>query len=38
MKAGQNGRFSDREFAFLLNNLVSTLNLDWLFSRVFRHQ
>ena len=38
MKAGQSGRFSDREFAFGLDNLVSTINQDWIFSRVFRQQ
>ena len=26
MKAGQSGRCSDREFAFVLDNLVSTIN------------
>ena len=38
MKAGQSGRCSDREFAFVLDNLVSTINYDGLFSRVFRQQ
>ena len=35
MKAGQSGRCSDREFAFVLDNLVSTINEDVLFSRDF---
>ena len=35
MKAGQSGRFSDREFAFVLDNLINTINLDGLVSRVF---
>ena len=34
MKAGQSGRYSDREFAFVLDNLVSTINKDGLVSRV----
>ena len=34
MKAGQSGRCSDREFAFVLDNLVSTINWDGLASRV----
>ena len=38
MKAGQSGRCSDPEFAFVLDNLVSTINLDGLVSRVFRQQ
>ena len=38
MKAGQSGRCSEREFAFVLDNLVSTINKDALFSRVFRQQ
>ena len=38
MKAGQNGRCSDREFAFVLDNLVSTFDWDGLVSRVFRQQ
>ena len=37
MKAGQSGRCSDREFAFVLDNLVSTINKDGLVSKVFRH-
>ena len=28
MKAGQSGRCSDWEFAFVLDNLVSTINYD----------
>ena len=35
MKAGQSGHCSDREFAFVLDNLVCTFNWDGLFSRVF---
>ena len=38
VKAGESGRCSDREFAFVLDNLVSTINKDGLFSRVFRQQ
>ena len=38
MKAGQSGRCSDREFAFVLDNLVSTIKKDGLVSRVFRQQ
>ena len=38
MKAGQSGRSSDREFAFGLDNLVSTIVYIRLVSRVFRQQ
>ena len=38
MKAGQSGRCSDREFAFVLDNLVSTINKDGIVNRVFRQQ
>ena len=38
MKAGQSGRCSDREFAFVLDNLVSTINQDGLVNKVFRQQ
>ena len=38
MKAGQSGRCSDREFAFVLDNLVSTINKDEIVSRVLRQQ
>ena len=34
MKAGQSGRCSDREFAFVLDNLASTIDKDQLVSRV----
>ena len=34
MKAGQSGRCSDREFAFVLDNLVGSINTDGLVSRV----
>ena len=36
MMTGQSGRWSDREFAFVLDNLVSTFDYDGLVSRVFR--
>ena len=38
MKAGQKGRRSDWEFAFVLDNLVSTIERDGLVSRVFKQQ
>ena len=38
MKAGQSGRCSDWEVAFVLDNHVSTYNRDGLFSRVLRQQ
>ena len=38
MKAGQSGHCLDREFAFVLDNLVSTINKDGLVSRVFRQR
>ena len=34
MKAGQSGRCSDWEFAFVLDNLVGSINYDGLVSRV----
>ena len=36
MKAGQSGRCSDREFAFVLDRRVSTSDWDGLFSSVFK--
>ena len=38
MKAGQSGRCSDREFAFVLVSRVSTIDWDGLVSSVFRQQ
>ena len=38
VKAGQSGRCSDLEFAFVLDNLVSTIDKDGLVSRVFKQQ
>ena len=38
MNAGQSGSCSDREFAFVLDNLVSTVNQDVLVGRVFIKQ
>ena len=38
MKAGQSGRCLDREFAFVLDIRVSTIDWDGLFSSVFRQQ
>ena len=38
MKAGQSGRCSDREFAFVLDNLVSTIDYDGLVSWGFKQQ
>ena len=38
MRAGQSGRCSDREFSFVLDNLVSAIDYDGLVSRVFRQQ
>ena len=38
MKAGQSGRCSDREIAFVLDDFVSTINEDGLVSRVSRQQ
>ena len=35
---GQSGRCSDGEFAFVLDNLVSTINKERLVSRVFRQE
>ena len=38
MKAGQSGRCSDREFAFVLDNLVSTFDEEGFVRRVFKQQ
>ena len=38
MKAGQSGCCSDRELAFVLNNLISTINLDVLLAGFLNSQ
>ena len=38
MKAGQSDRCSDREFVFVLDNLVSKIDYDGLVSRVSKQE